>query len=505
MRRLSALIGATPDASHPLASRAVRLMFVLLLCAAPLLPELGNSFSSYPVVSHAWVLLPFCGLFLVALLDVSNPWRLLHLDLLVLLSFAVALGFWDRAHPWPLLFVYAPLLYLGVRMAVISRVGQHRHRPPSAKPLRPSLPRSWIIVGIVVLTGVHINWTLDARVNADVGAASVVGAENLLHGRPVYGTHPALVANLGFDPHYDTYGPLTYEAYVPFAGVAVAETAARLAALFFDLLTAALLFVLGRRIRGPTAGVTLAFAWLAFPFTLYTDGLATNDSLVAAALVGTVIVARSPVRRGAMVAIAAWTKLSPLALVPLMAGHNPSGRARRLTLLAFGAAFLLMSAVAFLPALSHSSVSVFLSRTFGYQFGRSQGFTIWERFDAGAVLGNTAWIKTLSGVAHGLITAIAGGFALVLLWAPRRRDVIGLCAASAAVLIALQFCQGYYSFTYTLWFAPLVLVALLLAREERQPPTVPLQEMTVSSLDRPVRISRPLSVTRTRSSIRTPS
>jgi hypothetical protein len=50
----------------------------------------------------------------------------------------------------------------------------------------------------------------------------------------------------------------------------------------------------------------------------------------------------------------------------------------------------------------------------------------------------------------------------VLLRAPRRQDIIGLASASAAVLIALQICLSYYSFSYILWFAPLVLVTLIL-------------------------------------------
>ena len=505
MRRPGAPTESTPAVCGAPVRLGVRLIFVALLGAAPLLPTLGNSFAAFPTVSHSWVLLPFCGLFLLPLIEVGHLRRLFHLDLLVLLSFAIALGFWHRAQLWPLLFIYAPLVYLGVRMAMIARLVRTHRAYPSARPLRLALPRSWLVVGIVVLTAVHISWTLDARVSADIGAAGVRGAVSLLHGHPLYGADRALVANLGYDPHYDTYGPVNYEAYVPFASVAGTETAARLAALFFDLLTAALLFALGRQLRGSTAGVVLAYAWLAFPFTLYADGLATNDSIVAAALVGTLLVARSPARRGAMLAVAAWTKLTPLALVPVMAGYNPSGRARRLGLLAFGAAFALTSAIAFVPALSHSSANVFLTRTLGFQISRSPGYSIWERLGDSTFVAGAAWIKTASGVVHGLITALTGGFALALFWAPRRRDVIGLAAASAAVLIAVEFCEGYYSFTYTLWFAPLVLVALVLSREERHAPGGPLQEITVSSFDKPVRISRPPSVTTTRSSIRTPS
>ena len=52
------------------------------------------------------------------------------------------------------------------------------------------------------------------------------------------------------------------------------------------------------------------------------------------------------------------------------------------------------------------------------------------------------------------------GLALTLPRLPRRADPVGLAAASAAVLIALQVSDGYFSFSYMLWFVPLVLVAL---------------------------------------------
>ena len=505
MRRASAPTVPATRVDRTPARLLARLSFIALLAASPLLPQFGNSFSSYPAVSHAWVLLPFCGLFLLPLIDVGHLRRVRHLDLLALLALGIALGTWKLSRFWPLLFVYAPLAYLGVRMAIIARVGRPHPEDARVRPFTPSMPRTWLIAGIAVLTVVHITWTLDAHVNTDVGYAGVQGALRVLHGQPLYGADPAVVTNLGYDPHYDTYGPANYEAYIPFASLAGITTAARLAALFFDLLTAALLFALGRQVRGPTAGVTLAYAWLAFPFTIYADGLAANDAMVAAALVGTLLVARSPARRGAMMAVAAWTKLTPLALIPLMAGHGPPRQDRRLRLLAFGAAFIVTSAAAFVPVLSHGGVGMFVTRTFGFQIGRQPGYSIWERLADGTFGGATAWIRASSGVAHGLLIALTGALAVVLLWAPRRRDVVGLAAASAAVLAAVLLCEGYFSFTYVLWLAPVVLAALLLEGHERHPPGGPAQEMTVSSFDRPVRISRPPSVRTTRSSILTPS
>ena len=75
--------------------------------------------------------------------------------------------------------------------------------------------------------------------------------------------------------HGDTYGPVVYVAYVPFeqalpwSGRWDDLPAAHAAAIVFDLLRVPLLFLIGRRVRGPDLGVVLAYAWATFPFTLY--------------------------------------------------------------------------------------------------------------------------------------------------------------------------------------------------------------------------------------------
>ena len=44
----------------------------------------------------------------------------------------------------------------------------------------------------------------------DVGYAGVIGAQRIVDGKPLYGGFPA------DNEHGDTYGPVNYEAYVPF-------------------------------------------------------------------------------------------------------------------------------------------------------------------------------------------------------------------------------------------------------------------------------------------------
>ena len=84
-------------------------------------------------VNALYIWIPLCVLFFLAFFDWRAPLRLLHLDLLVLLSFSVSLAFFNHARiglSTPL--AYPPLAYLLVRMLLLARVG--RRRPPA----RPS-------------------------------------------------------------------------------------------------------------------------------------------------------------------------------------------------------------------------------------------------------------------------------------------------------------------------------------------------------------------------------
>ena len=435
--------------------------FLVLLGATPFLPEMKSSLFDWPEVSGWWVCLPFCALFLLALGDLRHPLRLHNLDLLVLGSLILALGSYGSSRTLPVQLLYPPLVYLAVRMLCLARVGRGESMSSSRlSAFRSSLPWQWLLVGVIVLSAVHVHWALVDPSTSDVGEAGVWGGSRIVHGQALYGADGALTAKFQADPHFDTYGPFNYEAYVPFVLVSDSSTAARLMSLFFCLLTAALLFILGSRLRGPPVGLALAFAWLVYPFTIYSDGFDFNDVLVSATLVGALLVAGSPAKRGVMTALAGWTKLSPLVLVPLMLAHRSSADERRWRASAFfSLGFLVTSIVVFLPALDHSSLATFLSRSFGYQAKRSPGYSIWALYGNGSIYSGS--VVSISRVVHGLLLASTLALAITLPRLPRRQDLLGLAAASAAVLIALQVCDGYYSFSYLLWFLPLVLVALV--------------------------------------------
>ena len=153
------------------------------------------------------------------------------------------------------------------------------------EPLRLLVPVSWLAVALVFLVGFRVGLNVTNSNVIDVGYAGVIGADRIVHGKQLYGGWPSDNAQ------GDTYGPVNYYAYVPFrlmfgwSGRWDDLPAAHAAAIVFDLLTLLGLFLLGRRVRGPTLGVVLAYAWAAYPFTLYALSSNSNDSLVAMLLV----------------------------------------------------------------------------------------------------------------------------------------------------------------------------------------------------------------------------
>lgn len=401
---------------------------------------------------NAWyVWLPLCVLFVAPFV----PWRRrpswLHLDLLVLLSFSVSLAFFNHARiglSTPL--VYPPLLYLLVRMLVVGKRGS---RP---EPLRLLVPVSWLAVALVFLIGFRVGLNVTNSNVIDVGYSGVIGANKLVEGEPLYGTWPKDNA------HGDTYGPVNYFAYVPFerlfgwSGSWDDLPAAHAAAVVFDLLTMGALFLLGRRIRGPSLGIVLAYLWAAFPFTLFVSTTNGNDALVSLLVLCTLLVVARPAARGALAALAGLTKFAPLALAPLFArtpvdavprGEYAPRRGAR-SFLAYALAFVAMAAVAMLPVILEGNWRTFWDHTLGFQRDRGSPFSIWGLW-GGLDTAQTA------------VTLAAVLFAGALAFVPRRRTLIQTTALAAAVLIALQLSLTYWFYLYIVWFFPLVLVALI--------------------------------------------
>jgi hypothetical protein len=413
------------------------------------------------IVNSPIVWLPLMVLFVVPFLGALRPsphrtWRrMLHLDLLVLSAFSISLACFNAAEiSWSVPLVYPLLLYLLGRMLWIGlRRGdavEHARRP-----LELLVPVSWLAIAVIFLLGFRVALNVTRSNVVDVGYAGVIGADRFAHGRKLYGAFPS-------DNQYgDTYGPAVYLAYMPFeqalpwSGRWDDLPAAHAAAITFDLLACLLCFLLGRRVRGPDLGIVLAYAWVTFPFTLYASMTNSNDALVAVLVLAALWAARRPAGRGALIALAGLTKFAPLVLAPLFAAFDddPTHARRwpgRRAVTWFAAGFAVAFALAFVPVVAHDDLRTLWDHTVAFQATRGSPFSIWGLYEG-------AWIdKVQLGVQ---MLAVAG--ALVLAFVPRRQDLVGLAALSAAILIALQLGVTHWFYLYIPWFFPLVMLALL--------------------------------------------
>jgi hypothetical protein len=409
---------------------------------------------------NAWyVWVPLCVLFIAPFLPWrrtraradgrrSRAWSLLHVDLLALLGLSISLAFFNHGMigiSTPITYPF--MLYLLVRMLLL---GFGRGRP--REPLRLFVPVAWLAIATIFLVGFRIGLNVVNSNVIDVGYAGVIGADKLLHDKPLYGNWPKDNAS------GDTYGPVAYYAYVPFRAIFGwsgvwdpgdgwdSLPAAHAAAIAFDLLTLFGLYWLGRRVRGPTLGVVLAFAWASYPFTLWTLSSNTNDSLVALLLVVALLVITSAPARGVAGALAGLTKFAPFALAPLLLrGIGPPPRRR--SVVAYVAAFTATVLVAILPVLLDDNLRAFWRDTISYQAGRTSPFAIWGLWGG-------------LGAAQHLFQGATVALAIAVMFVPRRRGLVEVAALGAAILIAIQLGAGYWLYSYIVWFFPLVAVAL---------------------------------------------
>jgi hypothetical protein len=404
------------------------------------------------LLNAPWVWLPLSALFLLALVDWRRPLRIVHLDLLVLLSFGISLALFNAPRiDLSVPLAYPPLLYLLGRMLWIGFRG-------AGEGLRPWFPTRPLVAlcALLVILRVTLN-IVDSGV-IDVGYAGVVGADRIADAEPIYGER-AFPEN---NPQGDTYGPANYFAYVPFeqifpwSGSWDALPAARAAAIFFDLLCVLGLVALGRRLggadRGPRLGAILAFAWLAFPFTAYVLQSSSNDSLPAALVIWGLVAFTMPAVRGALIAAAGLTKFAAIALIPLfIAGARGLAAARSSPALrrqaALAGAGVALAAVLLLahPAID-PGLATFWERTIGSQASRDSPFSIWGQAELGPL--------------HTVLKAAVAAFALALAFVPSRRNLPQIAALAAAALIGVQLIAEHWFYLYIVWFMPPLLVAI---------------------------------------------
>jgi hypothetical protein len=387
--------------------------------------------------------LPLCLLFILPFLDPKRPFRLLHLDLLVLLGFGVSHYFFNRANisaSTPL--AYPVMVYLLARAVMIGF--RPRKRPG---PLIPVVPIAWLGYGVIFLLGFRIGLNIFDSNVIDVGYAGVLGANRIAHGASLYAW------DLPWHPN--TYGPVNYLAYVPFEwiwpnhGVWDDLPAAHAVAITFDALTALGMYVLGRRLRegvaGKQLGIVLAYAWVAFPYSAYVLESNSNDALVAAFVVWALVFMRSPAMRGALIALGGATKFAPWALAPLLASGR--GERRAAQWFVFLVSFATVIALVVLPFTTDVGPKKFWDATAGYQADRPSPFSIWGLYDGITPIRRVVEVAVL-------------GFAILLAAVPRRRNELQICALAAAVLIGVELCTSHWFYLYIVWFTPPLLAAL---------------------------------------------
>jgi hypothetical protein len=411
-------------------------------------PSMGRA------VNEPWIWIALSVLFVAPFFDPRRPFRLLHLDLLVLLSFGVSLALFNNGNldaSVPL--VYPALGYLLVRMLVAGfRPRERRER------LVPLVPAAVLIAGVVLLAAFRIGLNVVDSEVIDVGYAGVVGADRISVGEELY------VDN---EVHGDAYGPFNYVAYYPFeqllpwSGAWDDLPAAHGAAIAFDLLTILGLFLLGRRLRpgreGRLLGLALAYAWTAYPFTAYVLGANTNDALVAMLMVYALLALSSPPARGALLALGAAAKFVPLALAPLFAAGTGDRRPRPIVV--FAAVFAAICALTVVLYLPPGGPREFWDTTIGYQLGRESVFSPWGLWES---------LEPLQTI----LKAGAAALAIAVAFVPRRRTPVQVAALGAAVIIALQLAAMHWFYFYLVWFAPFLLAALFGAHRSPGPPEV---------------------------------
>ena len=434
-----------------------------------------------------YVWLPLCLLFLLPFFDPRRPFRLLHLDLLMLLLFGISQYFFTAGEP----AISVPLVYPFLLYAA-GRALWAAYRPTRRTgALMPFVSTGFLVAGVVVLLGLRIAFGIAGSQHFDVTSAGVIGADRIEHGLPLYVDNSA---------HGDTYGPVNYLMYVPFElafpykapyGI---DDAGRAATLGFDILTLLGLVLLGIRLRAGPEGrrlaAGLAWAWVAFPYSALLIASLVNDALVPMFVIYALFFIGSPARRGVVSAVGTMTKFVGGLLAPALATGRGPFRWRPVLIVTLS--YLVVCGGLILAFLPDGGLKEFWNTTLGFQLSRVSPLSLWDRHPS------IHWIKSIVA-AVGILLALSAAFF------PRRRSVGQLAALGAGIFATSQMATGYWLYFYIVWFAPLLWIALFEEYRELGPVTAGAQDSVTSDFVKPEMISQPSSVTATRSSIRTPS
>jgi hypothetical protein len=432
------------------------------------------------------VWLAFCVVFLIGLADLRRPFSLRNLDLLALLSFSVSLWYFNHGR----IFTSVPIVYPGLVYLLVRTIwiGIRDRPPPTSRPLWPV----WVLAAATVfLAGFRVGLNVRDSNVIDVGFAGPIGAQRIVHGQSPYGNFPVEDTSRGTlpacgpadrdgeirqriqtngrceaaNPNGDTYGPVSYLAYIPgyaffgWSGKWDDLPASHFTSIAFDLLCLLGLGLAGRRFGGNRLGVTLAFAWAAYPFTQYVSMSNTNDAIMPAFLIWGFWLCTSAWARGVFVAFASWTKFGALLVAPLWATY-PEFRGSRRRALMFAGGFALATVASFWILLLEPNVITaaheFWKRTIPTQVNRHSPFSLWDWGQYHAGLPDLAWLQKVLEV-----LLVAG--AAVVAFLPRRKSPLQLAALTGALLIGFELVLTHWFYLYLPWFFAFAAYAVLAA------------------------------------------
>jgi hypothetical protein len=435
----------------------------------------GKKINSLPV----W--LGFCVAFLIGLGDLRRPFSLRNLDLLALLSFSVSLWYFNHGH----IFMSSSLVYPGLAYLLARTIWIGlRDRPPRTS--RPVWPIWVLAAAAVFLAGFKIGLNVRASNVIDVGFAGPIGAQRIVHGQSPYGNFPVeddlkpcgpadregeireRIQTNGrceaANPNGDTYGPVSYLAYLPgyaflgWSGKWDTLPTAHFTSIAFDMLCLVGLGLVGYRFGGRRLGVTLAFAWAAYPFTQYVSNSNSNDAIMPAFLIWGFWLSTSHWARGLFAGLAGWTKFAALVVAPMWATYPEFRRSLRSGLL-FVAGFAIATAAAFWVLLLEPNplhaARLFWDRTIPTQVNRHSPFSLWDwgQYHA-AGLPDLSWVQKVLEVA-----LVVGAIALAFL--PRKKSPLQLAALTGALLIGFEAVLTHWFYLYLPWFFGFVAYAVL--------------------------------------------
>ncbi len=417
-------------------------------------PQLGA-----PLANGWGLLLGLTAVFLLAVAVVPLR-RVRNLDALVLAGFTANIVAVNEGLIALSVVISVPLLaYLAIRCLAVG-VGAKAAEAPASVPLLTWLTARWeasrrlrlarliatalfAIVLIVTLTSTHLS---------TVAAASLTGATDLLRWQLPYG-------HIRYVVHGDTYPLLNYILYLPGAAVApmsdpwTSAMAAVWVAAAGALVTAAAMWTLARRVLcgDEASGLRAMIAWLAFPPVLLAASGGTNDVLVAAILAWMLVFATSASRSSLLLALAVWTKVVPLVLVPLWVMRR-KGEMTRVLVPGLVVSVLLC---AYLVGLGGFGALGAMISDVAFPFHRGSLYAPWYTL-------SVEWLQPVASAAvlAALVLVLMRARELPSLW----RDPVRVAGIAGGLLLGMQLSANQWTYTYLPWVFPFIAVALLLER-----------------------------------------